>query len=91
MAEFIAPLKQALEQAAGPDLLPPPVKDALQHLQHLQGQLAVGFVGMNPANGEPQLVASLDFGTHVKEFAAFLGGAEARAIFEAHGFKVAGQ
>jgi hypothetical protein len=72
MAEFMAPLKKASEQVIGQDIIPPPVMDALKQLEHLRGQLAVGFVGMNQANGEPQIVASLDFGTHVKDFAAFL-------------------
>ncbi len=71
MQEFLAPLSKAAEEAAGPDLLPAPVMDALKHLEHLRGQLAVGFVGMDESTG-PQIVASLDFGAHVAEFAEFL-------------------
>jgi len=72
MQEFLAPLRKVAEEAAGPDMLPAPLMDALKHLEHLRGQLAVGFVGMSEGTGEPLLVASLDFGAHVGEFSEFL-------------------
>lgn len=72
MQAFMEPLTQALSEMTGPDILPPFVTDLLKHLEHLRGQLAVAFVGMSPANGEPLLAASLDFGAHVGDFAQFL-------------------
>jgi hypothetical protein len=72
MKAFFEPLAEALEQMAGPDMLPPPVMDLLKQLEHLRGQLAVAFVGMDESKGEPLLVASLDFGQHVGDFAEFL-------------------
>ncbi|MFM8980252.1 MAG: type II secretion system protein GspG [Planctomycetia bacterium] len=72
MQEFSAPLRKMWEQATGPETLPPLLRDLGGHLKHLQGQAGVAWVGMDAERGEPRVVASLDFGSHVQAFADFL-------------------
>lgn len=72
MQEFSAPLRRLWEEATGPDTLPPLLRELGTHLGRLRGQAGVAWVGMSEERGEPRLVASLDFGTHVQAFADFL-------------------
>lgn len=71
MAEFAAPLRKAVKDLGASESVPPEVRDVLAQLQRLRGELAVALVGMDKESG-PRLVASLDFGPHVSDFAAFL-------------------
>ncbi len=69
---FLAPLREGLEKLGRSEQVPAELRSALEQLSSLRGQAAVAFVGMDGARGEPLLVASLDFGPRVGDFAAFL-------------------
>lgn len=72
MQEFAAPLRAMWQEATGPDTLPPLLRELGTQLGRLRGSASVAWVGMHPERGDPLLVASMDFGTHVQAFADFL-------------------
>jgi hypothetical protein len=73
MQAFVAPLKTAFnEMVALPPDLPPSLKDLVQLVKSLRGQVALAFLGMDPKGG-PAIVASVDFGARTGEFGPLLG------------------
>lgn len=72
MQGFLAPLRQALKDLGQAQQLPEELRALLEQVQSLRGQAAVAFLGMGPEREVPLLVASLDFGPKVGDFAAFL-------------------
>ena len=52
----------------------PIVMKLLEQLSHLRGQLAIALLDVDPGQGMPRAVLSLDFGQHVGDFAQFLDG-----------------
>lgn len=71
MQEFVAPLRKALSDLSASESVPEELREVLAQLGHLRGQLGVALLGMDREAG-PRLAASLDFGPHVADFAAFL-------------------
>lgn len=73
MQPFMAPLiKAGKEFTTLPAEVPQVVRDLLKLTQSLRGQAALAFVGMDMDNGEPSIVASIDFGGRTTEFATLL-------------------
>ncbi|MDA1193662.1 MAG: hypothetical protein O2894_00605 [Planctomycetota bacterium] len=78
MKAFMAPI-----EAAGQDMLDageegpfgeagPMLVRVLKQLEGLRGQIAVAVVDMDMESEKPRLVASLDFGPHIKDFVTFV-------------------
>ncbi len=79
MQAFFKPIQASAEEMLSSERSPfgeaaPMVKRLVEQLGHLRGQIAVALLGLDMDKGQPSLVASLDFGQHVGDFAAFLDG-----------------
>ncbi|MGE0192339.1 MAG: type II secretion system protein GspG [Planctomycetota bacterium] len=76
MKAFLQPLMAMAEQMTGEQgplaQMPPAVRSLLEQIGNLQGQIAIALLGMDPATGQPTVVASLDFGKNVASFQQFL-------------------
>jgi hypothetical protein len=77
---FLAPIQEGfmelIEQGGGRggpfSGMPPIVFEALEQLSAVNGQVAVALVDIDAEHEMPRVVASLDFGSKVDEFVAFL-------------------
>lgn len=80
MQAFAKPIGEAIQQLMESEgnspfgEATPLVMRLLEQLGHLRGQLALAVLDFDPSQGMPQLALSMDFGTHVGDFAAFLDG-----------------